>query len=102
MRNKNFREELEDAHPSLDGSVKKQSQQPSPGEDVVQELDVFNLRYQRLSETLRARLTKIGEGEEARNDPDIKVSCCFIFFLFCVISARDFVKRTISCQYISE
>lgn len=84
MRNKNFREELADAHPSLDGSVKRPSN-PSPaaaGEDIAQELDLFNLRYQTLSKTLRCRLLKIGEGEEAKNDLDIKVSYCFCF-LFC-------------------
>ena len=79
---------MEDAHPSLDGSVKKPSKpSPAAGEEIAQELDLFNLRYQKLSETLRTRLRTIGEGEETKNDPDVKVGVlfvlkCFFYFIF--------------------
>ena len=37
---------------------------------MSQQLDIFNLKYQRLCEALRERLEEVGEEAE---DPDIKV-----------------------------
>jgi hypothetical protein len=61
---------LEEDHPSLDGSV-KQTGSRSGADNVSQELDLFNLKYQRLMEALRSRMAEV--GEQNGDDPDIKV-----------------------------
>ena len=62
--------DLEDDHPSLDGSVKKTKAQTG-ADDVTQQLDIFNLKYQRLCESLRDKLKEL--GEKSPDDPDIQV-----------------------------
>ena len=68
-----FQCELEDEHPSLDGSVPRHQEGTMTGaEKVVQELDLFNLKYQRLCESARDKLKQI--GEENPDAPEIQVS----------------------------
>ena len=70
-----FQCELEDEHPSLDGSVPRRLDDDglmSGSEKVTQELDLFNLKYQRLCEAARDKLQQI--GEENPDDPEIQVS----------------------------
>ena len=70
-----FQCELEDEHPSLDGSVPRRHDDDglvSGSEKVTQELDLFNLKYQRLCEATRDKLQQI--GEENPDDPEIQVS----------------------------
>lgn len=63
---------MEEDHPSLDGSVKQAANRTSSGaEDVSQELDLFNLKYQRLMEALRSRIAEVGAQNE--EDPAIQV-----------------------------
>ena len=67
---KRYRERLEEDHPSLDGSA-KQLGSSSGADGVSQELDLFNLKYQRLMEALRSRMAEV--GEENAGDPEIQV-----------------------------
>ena len=65
-----YSSDLEEVHPSLDGCLDKPD--IVPGADrVATELDVFNLKYQRLCEALRERLEEVGELN--KDDPDVKV-----------------------------
>ena len=72
---------MEEDHPSLDGSVKQAAKRTSNGaEDVSQELDLFNLKYQRLMEALRSRIAEVGAQNE--EDPAIQVGqISSLFFL---------------------
>ena len=71
LRLERFQCDLEDDHPSLDGSVKKSNNQTGGAEGITQELDIFNLKYQRLCESLRDKLRQL--GDENPDDPDIQV-----------------------------
>ena len=55
----------------MDGCLDSGSRERPVGADLVtQELDLFNLKYQRLCEALRDRLQEVGDGAE---DSNIKV-----------------------------
>ena len=70
LRLKRYKCELEEDHPSLDGCVKKARVQP--GADIAsQELDLFNLKYQRLCESLQSRIKEI--GDQHPDDPELQV-----------------------------
>eukprot|EP00092_Neocalanus_flemingeri_P001303 GFUD01001391.1.p1 GENE.GFUD01001391.1~~GFUD01001391.1.p1 ORF type:complete len:5580 (+),score=1489.94 GFUD01001391.1:543-17282(+) len=69
LRLERFQCDLEEVHPSLDGSIKKRNKQ-SGADTVSQELDLFNLKYQRLCESLRSRLEAV--GDESKDDPEIQ------------------------------
>ena len=70
---------MEEDHPSLDGSVKQAAKRTSNGaEDVSQELDLFNLKYQRLMEALRSRIAEVGAQNE--EDPAIQVGQISFFY----------------------
>ena len=80
MRNKNFREELEEDHPSLDGSVAEKSKSGpkkwSPGQDeVATELDSLNGRFSGLEEDIRRRMESVGNdvGQEEAERIGVKV-----------------------------
>ena len=66
-----FQCDLEDDHPSLDGSVKKANTQTG-ADGVTQQLDIFNLKYQRLCESLQDKLKELGEANP--DDPDLQVN----------------------------
>ena len=70
LRLERFQCDLEDDHPSLDGSVKKTNAQTG-ADEVTQQLDIYNLKYQRLCESLRDKLKEL--GEKSPDDPDIQV-----------------------------
>ena len=70
LRLERFQCDLEDDHPSLDGSVKKTNTETG-AELVTHQLDLFNLKYQRLCESLRDKLKELGEARP--DDPDIQV-----------------------------
>ena len=68
-----FQCELEDEHPSLDGSVRKSEDAVSGASRVTMDLDLLNTRYQRLCEDTRDRVKMI--GDQHQDDPEIQVSC---------------------------
>ncbi len=68
MRNKNFRESLEDEHPSLDASVARPEEDSGCGGDdgagadlVSRQLDELNTRYGDAGRRLTERLKELGE-----------------------------------------
>ncbi|XP_047739188.1 dystonin [Hyalella azteca] len=55
-----YREGLEDVHPSLDASLKKNLKQKSPGqENVARELDALNAQYRFVADEIYDRIAKI-------------------------------------------
>lgn len=58
MRIKNFRDSLEDDHPSLDGSVAKKADYPqvTGAEEVAAQLDRHNARYRELRDQIHSKL----------------------------------------------
>ena len=93
LRSKNYRESLEDDHPSLDGSRPKAAPAAEDGAETVSaELDGLNARFGSAAEGLAGRLRRVGQtiqekeeeeeeekGEDrddggSRRRPDVKVS----------------------------
>ena len=79
-----FQCELEDEHPSLDGSLPRKHREDNVtgAETVIAQLDVFNLKYQRLCENIRDKLKMIGEDNQ--DDPEIQVGFQNQFYLLYV------------------
>eukprot|EP00092_Neocalanus_flemingeri_P021691 GFUD01023529.1.p1 GENE.GFUD01023529.1~~GFUD01023529.1.p1 ORF type:complete len:5553 (+),score=1484.06 GFUD01023529.1:557-17215(+) len=90
LRLERFQCDLEEVHPSLDGSIKKRNKQ-SGADTVSQELDLFNLKYQRLCESLRSRLEAV--GDESKDDPEIqsKLTNLLLVPLAVVRTFREFL-----------
>ena len=127
LRSKNFRESLEDDHPSLDGSRPKTASEDG-AETVSGELDGLNARFGSAAEGLAGRLRQIGqkiqeEEEEEENQeeretddggsrrptsrrPDVKVSAVRLRgaslnrarYIFLVISPES-RKRRVNIQF---
>ena len=75
LKSKNYRESLEDDHPSLDGARPKRAAAPEDGAETVSaELDGLNARAVSAAEGLAGRLRRIGrriqEGEGKEEDVD--------------------------------
>ena len=73
LRNKNFRESLEEDHPSLDAAASNAaSEKYEDGAEVVaRQLDSINSRFETVAERLTSRLKTIGKQlEEERGELD--------------------------------
>jgi hypothetical protein len=72
LRNKNFRESLEDDHPSLDGYLTRKDAAVEDGAEVVsRQLDELNSRFGSAAEGLTEKIREIGERrmkEEKHDD----------------------------------
>jgi hypothetical protein len=91
LRNKKFREELEEDHPSLDASVQKKPatplQSPSGEAEVEAQLDALNARYVTLGEKARSALVAVGQ-EQQYSDPDVKVRLPFHLPSLCILRSQ--------------
>ena len=75
LRNKNFREGLEEEHPSLDGAVKRRDEGTVSGaENVAREMDEFNRRFAGLEDELKDKILRAKNDENLKEMPDVKVS----------------------------
>ena len=77
LKNKRFRDDLEDDHPSLDGSVKKPKLREGGAENVTNELDLFNYKYEKLCTDIQDKLKSV--GDENPDDPKIQVNQRYVF-----------------------
>ena len=76
LKSKNYRESLEDDHPSLDGArPKRAAASEDGGETVSAELDGLNARVGSAAEGLAGRLRRIGRRiqEEEKEEEDVDV-----------------------------
>ena len=75
LKSKNYRESLEDDHPSLDGArPKRAAASEDGGETVSAELDGLNARVGSAAEGLAGRLRRIGrriQEEEEKEEEDV-------------------------------
>ena len=68
-----FRESMEQVHPSLDASLVKKPKVESATEVIVSELDLLNLKYQVLADNLYHRLQQLSTTVK-QEDPSFDVS----------------------------
>jgi hypothetical protein len=64
---------MEEIHPSLDASLVKKPKVESATEVIVNELDLLNLKYQLLADTLYHRLQYLSSASK-QEDPNFDVS----------------------------
>jgi hypothetical protein len=71
LRNKNFRESLEDDHPSLDGYLTRKDAAVEDGAEVVsRQLDELNSRFGSAAEGLTEKIWEIGERRMKEEEHD--------------------------------
>jgi len=71
-----YREQMEQIHPSLGGTLVKKAKMESADEVIFKELDLLNLKYQLLSDSLYQKLQNLAIAA-AEEDPSFDV--CLIF-----------------------
>lgn len=75
LKIKNFRESLEDAHPSLDATAKRSRR--NPGADLVaQELDQLNKEYSELLDTVSQLLNQLQDDESKLQEKRVSTETC--------------------------
>jgi len=78
LKIKNYRENLEDSHPSLDASAKRSRR--TPGADIVaQELDQLNKEYSNLIDTVLQLLNQLQDDESKLQEK--RVSYIIVMFV---------------------
>ena len=81
LKIKSYREGLEESHPSLDASAKRQRR--TPGADIVaQELDQLNKEYQELLDYVLQHLNRLQEDESKLNVNRVSNQLIVICILF--------------------
>src|SRR5688572_23407116 len=70
---KQYREKMEEVHPSLDASLVKKAKIQPASEVVTQELDILNLKYQLVSDQIYHRLEQLTKAAQ-EEDPNSQIS----------------------------